>query len=158
MSDKSSDFIRAVNIIFRLEGYDELHTDPGGLTKWGISKRANPDLDIASLTREQAQEVYYERYWLAVDAYKFSWPLNLHLFDAAVNQGVVAAKKMLQQSVGGLAVDGIIGRKTTARINSMDQDEVSALFLAQRALRYFGTRHFDTYGRGWLARLFRLQA
>lgn len=153
---RSEAFETAVRIIFTLEGYDKIHTDPGGLTKWGISKRANPDLDIANLTEEDAKQVYYERYWLPVRADEINTPVQLYLFDAAVNQGVSVAIRMLQQSVGGLAVDGRIGPKTIARVNGLDQDEVGALFLAQRAMRYFGTRHFDKYGRGWLARLFRL--
>ena len=37
--------------------------DPGGETKFGISKRAHPDLDIANLTRDQAGAVYRRDYW-----------------------------------------------------------------------------------------------
>ncbi len=32
--------------------------DPGGETKYGISKRAYPELDIANLTLEQAKGIY----------------------------------------------------------------------------------------------------
>ena len=38
--------------------------DPGGLTKYGISQRAYPSLDIASLTVEQAAVIYHQDYWL----------------------------------------------------------------------------------------------
>ena len=31
--------------------------DPGGITKYGISKRAYPHLDIENLTPEQAKEI-----------------------------------------------------------------------------------------------------
>ena len=38
--------------------------DLGGETNWGISKRQYPDLDIKSLTREDAIDIYYKDYWL----------------------------------------------------------------------------------------------
>lgn len=38
-------------------GYVNNPLDPGGETKFGISKRSYPTLDIAALTRERAAEV-----------------------------------------------------------------------------------------------------
>ena len=156
LSELHDEFRAAVDLIIELEGGDKLIEDTGGLTKWGISQRAYPDLDIASLTRSDAEDLYYRDYWKAAQADAFEYPVNLFLFDAAVNQGVNAATRMLQQAAGGLAVDGIIGPKTRKRVNSIAPWEMQALFMAQRALRYTGTRAFDKYGRGWLARLFRL--
>lgn len=62
MADLGISFDKAM----ALEGGGVLHEvegDPGGATKWGVSQRANPDLHIPSLTREQAMEVYDRRYW-----------------------------------------------------------------------------------------------
>lgn len=150
------DFDRALDIIFDLEGGDKVIVDTGGLTKWGISQRAYPDTDIRSLTREDAAKLYERDYWDAVAAEEFAWPLNLYLFDAAVNQGVGAASKMLQDAAGNLRVDGIIGRATRARVQSQPPRELAARFMAKRAMRYTGTRAFDQYGYGWMARLFRV--
>lgn len=150
------DFDRAVEIIFELEGYDETVVDTGGLTKWGISQRAYPHLDILSLTKDDAKNIYRKDYWNASSAGKLAWPLNLYLFDSAVNQGVNPAIKMLQKAAGGLSIDGIMGKKTLARINGSDRDDLCARFMAQRAIRYQGTRGFDRYGYGWFSRLFRL--
>mgnify|MGYP003149201708 FL=1 len=37
--------------------------DPGGLTKFGISKRSNPDVDIENLSEDDAVLIYLEKYW-----------------------------------------------------------------------------------------------
>lgn len=37
--------------------------DAGGLTKFGISKRAYPKLDIVNLTVEDAKKIYERDYW-----------------------------------------------------------------------------------------------
>lgn len=44
-------------------GYVNHKSDVGGETKFGISKRYNPDIDVKNLTEEQAFEIYIQRYW-----------------------------------------------------------------------------------------------
>ena len=44
-------------------GYVNDPADPGGETKFGISKRAYPDVDIKSLTRQEAEMIYRRVYW-----------------------------------------------------------------------------------------------
>jgi lysozyme family protein len=44
-------------------GYVNNPADPGGETKYGISKRAYPNIDIAKLTLDQALNIYYNAYW-----------------------------------------------------------------------------------------------
>jgi lysozyme family protein len=151
------EFKRAVEVIFAVEGYDKVITDEGGLTKWGVSARGNPDLDIRALTREQAAQIYHDRYWKPVRGDDLPWPLSLYVFDAAVNHGTEPAAQMLQRAIG-VAVDGRLGPKTVARAKAMNVAEASALFMAQRCLRYTGTRNFDKNGYGWFARLFRVAA
>ena len=62
--------------------------DPGGLTKWGISQRAHPSVGVANLTREQAIEIYREDYWDRLGCEGLPAPLDVALFDTAVNVGV----------------------------------------------------------------------
>lgn len=66
--------------------------DSGGETKFGISKKSFPDVDIKNLTPEIAAGLYKTYYWdkLHLDGYsniQFRWKL----FDVAVNQGVGTA-------------------------------------------------------------------
>ena len=70
--------------------------DPGGLTKYGLSRRANPDLDIAALTEERAKEIYEERYWNKV-ALKLDPLLDMASYDTAVNVGVPRVLRWLTE-------------------------------------------------------------
>ena len=66
MPDFPHDFQQAVDdLIDNWEGtaYTETLGDAGGGTKFGISKRSYPDLDIPDLTRADAEEIYYRDFW-----------------------------------------------------------------------------------------------
>lgn len=128
--------------------------DPGGLTKWGICQRSYPDLDIRALTESDAREIYRRDYWDACKCDELPWPLSLYVFDAAINQGVSAAARMLQKAVDA-TVDGKIGPKTLAAAKSHTEWR-AARFMALRAMRYNKTKNFDRFGMGWLTRIFAL--
>lgn len=94
-SDK--EFQRCVVFVLEKEGgYVNHPNDPGGETKYGITKRTYPYLNIKDLTIEQAKRIYYNDYWLR-GASSLSWPLNLCYFDCSVNQGTGRAKKFLAE-------------------------------------------------------------
>lgn len=80
------------------DGYSNDPHDPGGETKFGISKRAYPKLDIKNLTLSDALSLYYTDYWYTAKSLEF--PLNVCVFDCAVNQGTKTAKQFLQASKG----------------------------------------------------------
>jgi lysozyme family protein len=126
--------------------------DSGGETKFGISKKAYPNLDIKNLTLDQAKEIYNSEYWVKIKGGQLPWPLCLFVFDSAINQGVDAAIKMLQKTVG-VAQDGVLGRDTV-EVASKANPFKSAQFMAIRGLRYTGTRGFDVAGKDWFTRLF----
>lgn len=77
-----------------LEGGERITTDNGGVTKWGISSRSHPGVDVVSLTRDEAKEIYRTEYWEEVEAGKYPWPMNLIVFDAAINQGTAFANHL----------------------------------------------------------------
>jgi lysozyme family protein len=81
-------------------GYVNDPDDAGGETKWGISKRYNPDIDIKELTPEQAAEIYYEKYWTPAGCSELEHPLYILMFDTAVLFGVGRAKEFLAQTRG----------------------------------------------------------
>jgi lysozyme family protein len=146
-------FERAFEIVVGLEGgYSNDEDDSGGETKYGISKRAYPDLNIKTLTLEQAKSIYRFDYWEPLRCDELPWPLSMMVFDCGVNQGLNAAAKTLQRALN-VTQDGVIGNVTLAKAKNAGA-ETCALFLADRSLRYTGTRNFDKYGRGWLKRLF----
>ena len=147
-------FDRAFELLIGLEGgYVNDPNDPGGETKFGISKRAYPALDIVSLTAVDAKRVYRRDYWEFVSGDALPWPLSYFVFDAAVNQGVSPAIRMLQQTVG-VDADGLIGPQTLSAVGKFPLDELCALYLATRGTRYASTAHFKQFGKGWFKRLF----
>ena len=79
-------------------GYTNDPDDPGGETKWGISKRYHPDLDIKNLTPEQALQIYATEYWDACGCDSIDFPYCTVVFDTAVNPGQGLARKWLRES------------------------------------------------------------
>lgn len=75
------------------DGYINDKFDPGGETKYGISHRAYPKLDIKQLTLATALGLYYTDYWYVASGEAF--PLNVCVLDCAVNQGTKLAKQLL---------------------------------------------------------------
>ena len=172
MADLRSAFER----LMVLEGGGRVHTvagDPGGTTKWGISQRANPHVDIANLSREGAIEIYREKYWnpLRLTAIR-SQNVAEEIFEFAVNAGRHPAVEAAQEAVNHvmslvfpqqdpLAVDGGLGPCTLAAIAQITA--VSAL--AEWAvvdrfnllqLRYYRNLRRDLVDRfllGWTRRV-----
>lgn len=125
-----NDFEKAIKFVLKWEGgLTENKNDPGGLTKYGISQKSYPYLDIKGLTLKRAKQIYYENYWLKADCDKISFPLNLIIFDTAVNCGVRRAKKFMTISLGW-------------------QD-----YLFNRIEFYAGLKNFKYFGRGWINRV-----
>ncbi|MFQ5479794.1 MAG: glycoside hydrolase family 108 protein [Thermodesulfobacteriota bacterium] len=94
-----SDFDRAMEFVFKWEGgyvYDA--RDPGGETKWGISRRTYPTLDIKDLTKQEAEDIYRHDYWEKLGCDNLLWPVNLVVFDTAVNMGGARAKDFLSRT------------------------------------------------------------
>lgn len=85
------------NILKAEGGYVNDPDDSGGETKYGISKSANPDIDIPALTIDKAKQIYKERYWDAIGADKLPSHMREMAFDAAVNQGVNWTKGVLRR-------------------------------------------------------------
>lgn len=80
-------------------GYTNDPDDPGGETKWGISKRAYPNEDIKNLTPERALQIYASDYWDKAGCDDIPFPLNVVVFDSAVNCGVGVARWWLKDAL-----------------------------------------------------------
>jgi lysozyme family protein len=149
------DFDRCIETILTEEGGLSNHpADPGGLTKYGISQRSYPELNIALLTLEQAKALYLHDYWQPIKGDLLPAGLDLLLLDCAINQGTHTAIFTLQRTLG-INTDGVIGPMT---LNSAMRAMPVLLdsFAAERALRYELNRHEAVFGRGWYHRLFRI--
>jgi hypothetical protein len=83
-------FEKAFELILRHEGgYVNDVDDPGGETKFGISARAHPDVNIKSLLEADAKQIYWEEYWLKYPQFgQISNPdYAAKVFDIGINIG-----------------------------------------------------------------------
>ena len=146
-------FNRAVEFVLRFEGdFSDDPKDSGGATKFGISQRAYPSLDIRSLTREAAIEIYRQDYWNRCRCNELPAQLALILFDSAVNQGPTAAIRLLQKSLN-VGADGVIGPITIAAAFRASPSLVITEFIARRAYQYTLHPEVTRFGLGWFRRL-----
>ncbi len=149
-------FERAVEIVLAKEGVlSDDARDNGGLTKYGISTKAYPAVDIRSLTKLQAVDIYRRDYWLPVRGDDLAWAFALPLFDCAVNQGVGAAIHLFQAALQ-VKVDGDFGPATlkAAQAAQAAPDETLARFMAARIQRYAAHEDWHDFGGGWARRCF----
>jgi lysozyme family protein len=149
------DFHRCIDRILAEEGGLSNHpADPGGLTKYGISQRSYPTLDIAALTLANAKVLYRRDYWEPMHGDQLPDGLDLLMLDCAINQGPITAIQLLQR-VLRIRDDGLIGPKTLSAAPLAMPDLLDA-FATERALRYEFNRNEATFGRGWYSRLLRM--
>lgn len=156
-------FNRAFELVVGIEGgYVNDPKDPGGETKFGISKRSYPNLDIKNLTKDKAMEIYRLNYWNACKCDKMPAGIALLVFDHAINAGNSNAGLLLQQSLAdplrvNVSKDGVIGPKTIAATKSVNQELLLEEYAARRGLHYALLDNLDDrYGHGWMRRLARM--
>jgi lysozyme family protein len=143
-------FLRAFEVVIGHEGdYVNHPRDPGGETKFGISKRAYPSLDIRGLTLDDARGIYHRDYWRVVRGDDLPPDLALLMFDAAVNNGPVQAVLWLQRAAG-VRADGQFGPITLAAAGGPG---VARKFHETRARMMANLETWPTFGRGWAIRL-----
>lgn len=79
-------------------GYTNNPVDPGGETRYGISKRQYPILDIKTLKLADALTIYERDYWKPCGGPTLAWPLALAVFDSAINLGLDDALPWLKRT------------------------------------------------------------
>ncbi|HEY2538239.1 MAG TPA: glycosyl hydrolase 108 family protein, partial [Stellaceae bacterium] len=151
-----SAFDQAFEIVVGHEGgYSNNSADPGGETKYGISKRSYPSVNIGALTLDQAKAIYQADYWNRAGCDLCDPGLALIVFDAAVNNGVGQAIRWLQAAVG-VKADGVIGPATRAAIAKADAQDALVAAHSARIHMMAGLSTWATFGRGWSKRLAQL--
>lgn len=150
-------FERAIGNVLELEkGYSNDPADRGGETKFGISKRSYPHLNIRDLTRQDAEDIlhidYWDRLWCDMVV---GQKIAALMFDFAVTSGVRVSTKAVQSLVN-VKIDGFIGPVTLAAINSTDQEILALRFTLER-IRYYsavaaGRASQRKFLAGWINR------
>jgi lysozyme family protein len=134
-------------LIKRVEGgFQDDPRDPGNWTggqvgagqlvgtKYGISAAANPDLDIPNLTWEEAEDIYFLRYWIPSRA-QVAWTegqraLALVTMDGALHSGVSRGRAWIEKA------DGSYPRAVALRLDYLTRLEI-----------------WTSYHRGWTRRI-----
>ncbi len=160
MTDKTAEnFDYAVQKTLRNEGgYVHDPDDPGGETRYGISSRHHPEVNIKTLTQDQARNIYFQDYWRATGI----WGINnrdiaAKVFDLAVNIGPGPAVRLLQKAVNAtsfkeIKVDGILGKMTRTAVNDWAHERFLLATLKLEAVAYYVNLGKPKYLAGWVRR------
>lgn len=156
------------NVLITEGGYVDDPRDPGGETKFGISKRRYPALDIKNLTRDEAVNLYYTDFWAMYSYGKikddriaekvFSLCVNMGaatahtLLQIAVNSAYLQMKRQGWEGFASIHVDGIIGAETIDAINQFSDPQLILDKYRIRAARYYLSLNKQRFERGWLIR------
>ena len=133
-------------------GYVNDPRDPGGETKFGISKRSYPAEDIAGLTLDRAKAIYRRDFWGPAGCDAVPDAIKFDMFDTAVNSAPRTAIKILQRAVGELD-DGILGPHTLLAATGMDPERLIARFNGWRLDYLNDLPTWPAFGRGWAQRI-----
>lgn len=155
-------FNKALKFVLESEGgYVNHPNDPGGETKYGISKRSYPNEDIFNLTMERAAEIYREDYWDSVKGDELPSGIDYLVFDSSVNHGPKNAGTFLQKAANRqglkLVVDGAIGPVTVKEVKRGNTELICTDILRERDIFYRKIVARDlsqsVFMKGWLNRL-----
>jgi hypothetical protein len=92
-------FDAAVGRVLGHEGGYSPHDMNGSPVNFGINQGANPDVDVSKLTRDQAVNLYHDRYWVPSGAEKLPANMQAPYFDVYIRNPAFA-KHALSESGG----------------------------------------------------------
>lgn len=124
-----------IDDLIEREGGDKLVNNPsdkGGLTKYGISEKSNPGVDVSHLSYQEARNIYEAKYVKVPGFHQIHDPvLREQLVDFGVNSGPSVAISKLQKVVG-VKEDGILGPATLVALDGLPDKTVSNLLVGER--------------------------
>jgi lysozyme family protein len=157
LSSYPTEFETAMVRLFEDEGgYSNDPDDPGGETKYGISKAAYPNVDIKNLTKDQAKAIYWKDWWKPYQDYGLVSKLVQKMFNVAVNTGRKPIDRFLQRALR-VGVDGNIGPITKKAIAADPNPDLTLWALQLQQAAYYeglaqGNPTLRKFLNGWLKR------
>lgn len=165
----SDKFEKAYKLLKSYEGGFVNHkNDPGGETKFGITKNVarkyGYDGDMNDLKEEKAKEIYYKGYWRDTKIEKIEHEKTaIELLEEVVNLGKKIPILNLQKIYnviedGDITVDGVIGEETLSAINNCKHPDDIYLWLnILQGCRYWNlveeNGDLKDFIRGWGKRI-----
>ena len=165
---------KVLELVGETEGgfVDSPATDPGGATNRGITQRtltawrlhhgglaATVD-DVRNLTPDEASAILASQYLDTIQFAKLPSGLDYAVGDCSVNSGPSRAVKILQETLGFAGVDqvdGIVGVQTLTACGARDPVELISAYSAARLVFMQGLANWAPNGKGWRARVVRVQ-
>ena len=151
-------------VIYNEGGYVNDPSDFGSETKYGISKRSYPNLDIKHLTLEQARKIYFCNYWLKGKFEQISDDtLAIQLFDLSTNLSIKAETIVLQRALRSVGInvqeDGLLSPVTLSATNNANPKILLAAIKSEAAgyYRLIAAKNpqQQKFLNGWLSRAYR---
>lgn len=148
-------------------GYVNDEEDKGGETKFGISKRSYPSLDIKNLSLDDAKVIYLKDYWTSYgDLSNLPRSIAIEVFDTGVNMGARYARKLLQEALNllnknektfkDLKVDGFIGAMTVSAVFMVQERKLLKVLNGLQFSRYVdiaeSSKSQERFFGGWIER------
>jgi len=144
ISSQDERFKLAMVTVLRHEGgLSDNKSDPGGITKYGISlrylKSANMDIDgdgdvdqddIIHLTQTEADNIYYKEWF---KKYRYGdikdQAVMTDILDFSINAGAKQCHKVVQRAINSISskqikVDGVLGEESMSLINSLNSQKL----------------------------------
>ena len=150
-------------------GYVNHPRDPGGATNYGVIQRTydgwrkamgKAPQTVRDITMGEVHSIYRNNYWRKVKGDYIPIGIDYTVFDASVNSGTGRGPKWTQAALG-LRPDGIVGPKTIAALEALDEQGVVTTIKKANGRRLGflkGLRHWSTFGRGWSRRVLEVEA
>lgn len=146
-------------------GYVDHPSDPGGATNMGItfgvlkSWRGRPitKQDVRDLTKQEAAQIYEQRYWKPLNGEALRIGDDLVVLDFGINSGISRSAKYTQAIVG-TTQDGKIGPQTLAALARMPSRDFIKRLCARRLSFVQSLKIWGTFGRGWSRRIAHMEA
>lgn len=146
-------------------GYVDHPKDPGGATNMGItfgvlkSWRGRPitKQDVRDLTKQEAAQIYEQRYWKPLNGEALRIGDDLVVLDFGINSGISRSAKY-SQAIAGVAQDGKIGPVTLAAIEKIPSRDFIKALCGRRLSFVQSLAIWNTFGRGWSRRIAHMEA
>lgn len=170
-----SRFTECMPLLLEFEGgWSDNPKDPGGATMQGITLAtyrawrlehgltAPTKADLKAIPSMDVNQIYASKYWLRISGDRLWRGLDRVVFDFAVNSGPARAARVLQTMIG-TAADGYIGPATLSMVRAVVNDP----FERNRMVKDYCTERldfltslqtWDAFGKGWTARVNKVQA
>lgn len=157
----------ALDFTLRWEGgYVNDPADPGGATNKGVTQstydtwrasRKLPKQAVKLIAHSEVGAIYESRYWKACRCGELPAPVDLVVFDSAVNCGPARASRWLQVALG-VEADGSVGPRTVAAAREFGSPvELARKVSGLRAAHYHDIVSKDPsqkkFLNGWINRL-----